>query len=99
MISINSQSKLKKLSILFLRYLPRKTRYEIFHGGFFELQIPESFTRAFLLKTIIFFSSTVEWSPLKRNKKSSQKRCKSPKNCLTVDIARDRRKTLKREKK
>ena len=25
-----------------------------FHGGFFELEIPESFTRAFLLKTIIW---------------------------------------------
>ena len=27
--AINSQSKLKKFSTLFLRYLPRKTRYEI----------------------------------------------------------------------
>ena len=27
--TINLQSKLKKFSILFLRYLPRKTRYEI----------------------------------------------------------------------
>ena len=25
-----------------------------FHGGFFELEIPESFTKAFLLKTIIW---------------------------------------------
>ena len=27
--TINSQSKLEKFSTLFLRYLPRKTRYEI----------------------------------------------------------------------
>ena len=27
--AINSQSKLKKVRTLFLRYLPRKTRYEI----------------------------------------------------------------------
>ena len=44
------------------------------------------------------FSSNAECSPEKRNKKSSQKRCKSTKNCLTVDIARDRSKTLKKEK-
>ena len=30
-------------------------------------------------------------------KKSSQKRCKSTENCLTVDIARDRSKILKKE--
>ena len=45
--TINSQSKLKKISTLFVRYLPRETLY-----GLFELEIPESFTRAFLLKTI-----------------------------------------------
>ena len=45
-----------------------------------------------------FFSSTADYSPQKPNKKSSQKRCKSPKNCLTVDITRDRSKTLKKEK-
>ena len=48
---------------------PKKTQYTIidistkknslrnltrFHGGFFKLQIPENFTRAFLLKTIIW---------------------------------------------
>ena len=51
--TINSQSKLKKFSILLLTYLPRKTSYERFHDGLFELEIPETFTRAFLLKTII----------------------------------------------
>ena len=45
--TINSQSKFKKFSVLFLTYLPRKI-------GFFELEIPESFTRAILLKTIIW---------------------------------------------
>ena len=49
------------------------------HGGLFELKILEIFTAAFLLKTII-------WSwvlSLKTKKKYfSQKRCKSPKNCL-----------------
>ena len=44
---------------------------------------------------LINFSSTVECSPYKRDKKSSQKRCKSTKNCLTVDIAKDRSNTLK----
>ena len=43
---------------------------------------------------LIFFKHCRVLS-LKRNKKSFQKRCKSPKNCLTVDIARDRSKTLK----
>ena len=51
--NINSQSKLKKFSMLFLRYLPRKTRYSRFHGGLFELEILEIFTTAFLLKGII----------------------------------------------
>ena len=51
--TINSQSKLKKFSILSLTYLPRKTLYERFHDGYFELEIEESFTIAFLLKTVI----------------------------------------------
>ena len=51
--TINSQSNLKKFSTLFLRYLPRKTRYSRFHGGLFELEILEIFVTAFLLKTII----------------------------------------------
>ena len=56
------------------------------------------FKTAFFKKTIIltwiFFQA--ECSPEKRNTKSSQKRCKSPKSCLTVDIPRDRSKTLKK---
>ena len=59
-------------------------------------------TRAFSLKTIIWtwiFFKHCRVLSLKRNKKSSQKRCKSHKNCLTVDIARGRSKTLKKDKK
>ena len=59
------------------------------------------FSQQLLLKLLFkldFFSSTAECSPYKRNKKFSQKRCKSTKNCLTVDIARDRSKTLKKKK-
>ena len=102
--TINSQSKLKKFSILFLTYLPRKTRYEIYQGfmvGFLNWRsqkVSQELFRQKLLFGLEFFSSTVECCPQKRNKKSSQKRCKSPKNCLTVDIARDRSKTLKQEK-
>ena len=51
--NINSQSKLKKISKLFLRYLPRKTLTSKFHSGLFELEILELFTTAFLLKAII----------------------------------------------
>ena len=36
---INAQSKLKKFSTLFLRYLPRKTRYSRSHDGLFELEL------------------------------------------------------------
>ena len=35
----------------------------------------------------------------KRNKKSSQERCKSPKSCLAVDIAREGSKTLKKRER
>ena len=56
------------------------------------------FKTAFFKKTIIltwiFFQA--ECSPEKRNTESSLKRCKSPKSCLTVDIPRDRSKTLKK---
>ena len=30
--TVNSQSKLKKISTLFFRHLPRKTGYEIYQG-------------------------------------------------------------------
>ena len=48
---INSQSKLKKFSSLFLRYLPRRTCYEMVGSCLaFELEIPEGFTRGFFVK-------------------------------------------------
>ena len=55
----------------------------------------------FLLKTIIWtwiFFQRLKSALLKNETRCSQKRCKSTKNCLAVDIARDRSKT-KNEKK
>ena len=102
--TINSQSKLKKIQYAILKISTKKNslwNLIRFQGGFFELEIPESFTKGFLLKTIIwtwiFFKHCTVLS-LKRNKKSSLKRCESSKNCLTVDTAGDRSKTLKNRK-
>ena len=94
-----SHNQIKKLSTLFLRYLPRKTQYSRFSGGIFEFEILEIFTRAFLLKSIlwiwIFFKHCRVLS-LKMKQKIFSK--KSPKNCLTVDMLRDGSKTLKKGK-
>ena len=51
--AINSQSKQKKFSTLFIleTFIKINSR---FHGGFFELEILEIFTTDFLLKTIIW---------------------------------------------
>ena len=98
--TINSQSKLKRFSISTkkssLRNLTR------FHGGFFWIGDPRKFHMSFFVKNYYLdlnFFQTSRMLFLKTKKKSSQKRCKSPKNCLTVDITRDRSKTLKKEKK
>ena len=99
--TINSLSKLKKSVHCFWAIYQERTWYSRFHDGLFELKILEIFTTAFLLKTFIWnwiFSSPAECAPLKRNKKSSKKRRKSPKNCLTVDITRDKSKKFKKEK-
>ena len=99
--TINSQSKLKQFSILFLTYLPRKTRYEIYQGfmvGFLNWRsqkVSQELFRQKLLFGLEFFSSTVECCPQKQNKKYSWKRCKSPKNCWQLTQI----KTLKKEKK
>ena len=45
--TINSQSKPKKISTLFVRYFPRETLY-----GLFELEIPESSQELFCLKLL-----------------------------------------------
>ena len=48
--------KTKKIqyTILDMSTKKKSLRNLRFHGGFFELEIPESFTRVFLLKTIIW---------------------------------------------
>ena len=70
--TMNSQSKQKHFSTLFLQNLPRKTRYEIWlHGGLFELELLQIFATAFLLKTYLnlnFVLSTAECSPFKWKK-------------------------------
>ena len=58
------------------------------------------FTTAFLLKTIIWtwiFFKHCRVLSLKTKQKIFSKRCKSTKNGLTVDVARGRSKTLKKE--
>ena len=52
--TISSQSKLEKFCTLFLRYLPRKTRHEIYQGFMVDSlnRRPEIFATPFLLKTI-----------------------------------------------
>ena len=54
--TINSQSKLKKFSKLFLRHTKKNLLRNLtrFHGGLFELEILEIFTTVFLLKTVIW---------------------------------------------
>ena len=44
------------------------------------------------------FLEALQSALLKNEIKNSLKRCKSPKDCLTVDIAKERSKTLKKEK-
>ena len=54
--TINSQLKLKKNQYTILDIPTKKNSLRNltrFHGSFFEFEIPESFTRAFWLKTII----------------------------------------------
>ena len=65
--TINSQPKLKRFSISTKKSLLRNlTR---FHGGFFESEIPESFTWGFLLKTIIWTWIFDNWHKVKHWKK------------------------------
>ena len=73
-----------------------------FYGGLFELEILEISTIVFFVENYYLnlnFFQALQSALLKSETKSSQKRCKSTKNCLTVDIARDRSKTLKKKKK
>ena len=87
--TINSQSKLKKIRHTVLEISSKKNSLRNlarFRGGLFELEVLEILQalRSALLKN--------------ETKKFSQKRSKSTKNCITVDIVRDRSKTLKKEK-
>ena len=72
-----------------------------FHGALFDLEILEVFTTAFLLKTIIWtwiffkYSRVLSWKTT--TKKIFSKKIQATYNLF--DLARDRRKTLKREKK
>ena len=70
------------------------TQFNKFHGGLFELDILEIFTTDFLRKLDLFFKY---WRlpSLKLKNKTSLKRCKPPKNCLTwkdADEIREKKK-------
>ena len=92
----NSQSKLKRISTLFLRHLPKISIWNLtrFYGGLFGFEILEIFTTAFLLKTIIWTWTFFKYSrvlSLNTKAKSSQKRCNA--NHLKIAWHRKRQKT------
>ena len=82
--TINLQSKPKKFGTL--------TR---FHGGFFQLEILEVFKTAFLLKTTIWIWLFFKYCRVLENLKIYPRKMQAAKKLL--EIARDRRKTLKKE--
>ena len=102
--TLNSQPKLKKFSTLFLSIYQEKlaTKFNTVSRCALWVGDPVNFHNSFFVKNyylnLNLFSSIEECSPLKRNKKPFQKRWKSTKNCLTVDIAGDRSKAFKNEK-
>ena len=63
---------------------------------------PRNFHNSFFVKNYYLnlnFFQALQIALLKNETKNLlKKRCQSTKNCLTVDIARDRSKTLKKEK-
>ena len=57
MINHHFTTKTEKIQYTILEIPTKKNLLQNlarFHGGFFLLEIPESFTRAFMLKTIIW---------------------------------------------
>ena len=86
--TINSKSKLKNFSTLFLRHLPRKIRYEIEHGFMWVLweKNARNFRNNFVVKSYYlnfnFYFKCCRVLSLK-SKKRSQKICKLPKSCAT----------------
>ena len=72
-LTINSQSKLKKFSTLFLKDLPGKTHYEIYKVSSSALWVgyPSNFHDSFFIKNyylnLIFLSTIAECSNLKKN--------------------------------
>ena len=102
--TLNSQPKLKKFSTLFLSIYQEKlaTKFNTVSWCALWVGDPVNFHNSFFVKNyylnLNLFSSIEECSLLKRNKKPFQKRWKSTKNCLTVDIAGDRSKAFRNEK-
>ena len=95
--TVNSQLKLKKKTILetFIREILIRNLTR-FHGALFEIKILETFATAFFVKIyyLDFFASTAERSPSKR--KQNLKNLQATSEFL--DMVRDRKKTLKKEK-
>ena len=95
--TINSQSKLKKFSKVFLRHLLRKNLR--FQGGVFQLEFLAIFTTAFLIKTYLNLNlfQVLQSALLKNKKISSQKRFNPPRNCLTQQETKKKKKKEKRK--
>ena len=80
-------NKTKKIQYTILKISTKKNRN--FHNGFF--------VKSYHLN-LNFFQALQSALLKNEKKKSSRKRYKSAKNCLTIDIVRERSKTLKKKK-
>ena len=83
-----------------MRHLPRKILLRKFSWWTLWVGDPKSFNNSFFGKSYYTNLSFFKYSrvlSLTKKEKSSKNRCKPTKNCLTY-IARDRRKTLEKEK-
>ena len=104
-VTINSQSKLKKFSPLFLRYLPRKACYKILQSFMVDSLIWKSrnFHNIFLVKSydlnLDFFH--VLQSVLLKNENNNilKKDASYLKKCLTQPKTEKKKKIERREKK
>ena len=94
--TVNSQLKLKKKTILetFIREILIRNLTR-FNGALFEIKTLETFAKAFFVKIyyLDFFASTAERSPSKR-----KQNLKNLQATEFLDMVRDRKKTLKKEK-
>ena len=83
-----------------MRHLPRKILLRKFSWWTLWVGDPKNFNNSFFGKSYYMNLSFFKYSrvlSLTKKERSSQNRCKPTKNCLTY-IARDRRKTLEKEK-